>query len=310
MVGAGAAAFLEWTCANRVARAVGSITYTAMLNSGGGIEGDVTVSRLGPEHFMIVTGTAFGRHDLSWIEQHLPGDGSVVVRDVTSSMAAFALWGPAARDVLASVCDDDLSFGYMRARRITVGDVACWALRVTYVGELGWELYPASEYGLRLWDTLVAAGGPHGLVPGGYRAIDSMRLEKGYAAWAADITSQTDPYAAGLGFAVRDDKEFFGRSALAARDPSAPRLATLVLDDNRAVAYGNEPVRTPDGAVVGRVSSGGLGYFLDVSIALAWLEAGHNPTGNRLTVEVFGREVGAVVTAQPLHDPTGSRLRV
>lgn len=215
VVGPGASEFLESMCANRVDRPVGSITYTSMLNSRGGIECDFTVTRLGSDQFMIVTGTAFGRHDLSWITQHLPGDGSVTVRDITSALACFGLWGPAARDVLASVCADDLSFGYMKARHITVGNVACWALRVTYVGELGWELYPASEYGLALWDTLIDAGRAFGLVPGGYRAIDSMRLEKGYLVWGADITSETGPHAAGLGFAVRDDpmtgKDFLGR---------------------------------------------------------------------------------------------------
>ena len=144
----------------------------------------------------------------------------------------------------------------MQGRPITVGDVPCWALRVTYVGELGWELYPSAEYGLRLWDTLVAAGRPYGLVPGGYRAIDSLRLEKGYRVWGADITSETDPYSAGLGFAVRDDKEFAGRDALPdpARRPAAAGLC-LVLDDLRAVALGNEPVRTADGDVVGRVTT-------------------------------------------------------
>ena len=313
ITGPGAAEFLESMCDNKVARTVGAITYTSMLNSRGGIECDFTVTRLGDEQFLIVTGTAFGRHDLSWITQHRAGApdgrwGSVTVRDVTSSMACLGLWGPRARDVLASVCDDDLSFGYMRARRITVGNVPCWALRVTYVGELGWELYPATEYGVALWDTLVEAGTPHGLVPGGYRAIDSLRLEKGYLVWGADITSETDPYSSGLGFAVRADKGFLGREALPGPDGTDRRLVTLVLDDNRAVAFGNEPVRTLAGEVIGRVSSGGLGYFLDASIALAWVPKAV-AADDRLTVEVFGRQIGAVVTDQPLYDPTGARLR-
>ena len=185
-----------------------------MLNSRGGIECDVTVTRLSVERFLIVTGTAFGRHDRSWIEQHAPTDGSVVVRDVTSSMACLALWGPAARDILSAVCADDLTFRYMQARHVTVGDVPCWALRVTYVGELGWELYPTIEYGVRLWDTLLDAGRPLGLVPGGYRAIDSLRIEKGYRVWGSDITSETDPYSSGLGFAVRAGREFLGEAAL------------------------------------------------------------------------------------------------
>src|SRR4029450_407101 len=141
--GPGAAGLLEWLCDNRVARDVGAITYTQMLNARGGIEGDFTVTRLAEDRFRIVTGTAFGQHDLAWIRAHAPGDGSVSVEDVTSKHACFGLWGPRARDVLAPLTTDDLSFPYMRAREIAVGPVPCLALRVTYVGELGWELYCA-----------------------------------------------------------------------------------------------------------------------------------------------------------------------
>lgn len=308
--GAGSIAFLNHLCANDIDKPVGSVIYTQLLNSTGGIECDFTVTRLGTEQFLVVTGTAFGRHDLSWIATHAPTDGSVAVRDVTGAMACFGLWGPRARDVLASICADDLSFPYLQARRLTVGDVPCWALRVTYVGELGWELYPSSELGLRLWDTLVAAGQPFGLVPGGYRAIDAMRLEKGYRVWGADITSETDPYSAGLGFAVRAAKpDFLGKAALGPRDGGERRLACLVLDDPRSVALGNEPVKTPDGDVVGRVSSGGLGYTLGASIAYAWVPAAQATPGTRLTVEVFGVTVPAEVRAEPLFDPKGERIR-
>ena len=307
VAGVGAADFLESMCANRVAKKPGSITYTQMLNSKGGIECDFTVTRLAEDRFMIVTGTAFGRHDLSWIATHAPAD--VAVRDVTGSMACFGLWGPRAGAILGAVCDDDLSFGYMQARFITVGDVPCWALRVTYVGEHGWELYPSTEFAVRLWDTLVAAGTDHGLVPGGYRAIDSMRLEKGYRAWGSDITSETDPYSAGLGFAVRTDKNYLGRDALPAASGGTQRLCCLVLGDPRSVALGNEPVSLPSGDVVGRVSSGGLGYSLGVSIAYAWLPAEHAAPGTSLTVEVFGEVVAAEVRADPLYDPTGTHLR-
>jgi 4-methylaminobutanoate oxidase (formaldehyde-forming) len=307
--GTGAVEFLQHLCANNVDKKPGSITYTQMLNSKGGIECDFTVTRLEPDRFLIVTGTAFGRHDLSWISSHAPTDGSVAVRDVTASMACFGLWGPRARDILASVSADDLSFGYMQARFITVGDVPCWALRVTYVGETGWELYPTADFGVRLWDTLVSAGLPHGLVPGGYRAIDSMRLEKGYRAWGSDITSETDPYSSGLGFAVRSDKDFLGRAALPGTDRVDHRLCCLVLDDPRSVALGNEPVSLPDGRIIGRVSSGGLGYSLGASIAYAWLPQGASTPGTVVAVEVFGVAVSAEVRADPLFDPAGANLR-
>jgi glycine cleavage system T protein len=307
VAGPGAAAFLQRLCANNVDRKVGSVTYTSMLNSSGGIECDFTVTRLEAERFLIVTGTAFGRHDLSWIRQHLPDGAGISVRDVTSSMGCLGLWGPAAHRILDSVCDDDLSFGYMQARRITAGEVPCWALRVTYVGELGWELYPPTEFARRLWDTLISAGTDHGLVPCGYRAIDSLRLEKGYRVWGADITSETDPFSAGLGFAVRMDKEFIGRDRLSG-EPGAQRLVCLVLGDPRSVALGNEPVKH-GAAVVGRVSSGGVGYALGLSIAYAWVPAELAEPGTALSVEVFGESVTAEVRADPLFDPRGERLR-
>jgi 4-methylaminobutanoate oxidase (formaldehyde-forming) len=209
------------------------------------------------------------------------------------------------------VCADDLTFRYMSARRITVGDVPCVAMRVTYVGELGWELYAPAEYGLRLWDILVEAGHPSGLVPAGYRAIDSLRLEKGYRVWGSDITSETDPYSAGLGFAVRLEKGgFLGWDAVAplAPDGGTSRLACLVLDDALSVALGNEPVKDGD-AVVGRVTSGGVGYSLGLSIAYAWLPVGLTNPGTRVSVEVFGDSVGAEVRRDPLYDRAGERIR-
>ena len=313
VTGPGAAVFLQRLCANDVTRGPGRITYTSLLNSRGGIECDLTVTQVEADAFLIVTGTAFGRHDLSWLAAHAPDDGTVAVRDATASMACYALWGPAAPAILADVCADDLGFGYMQARRLTVGDVPCLALRVTYVGERGWELYPTAEYGLALWDTLVAAGRPHGLVPGGYRAIDALRLEKGYRVWGADITTETDPYSAGLGFAVRAAKPggFVGLDALRSvpTEGGAHRLVCLVLDDPRAAALGNEPVKAADGAVVGRVTSGGIGYWLDASIAYAWMPAAHAAPGTRLMVEVFGESVGAEVRTDPLFDPAGARLR-
>ena len=194
--GEGAPAFLEQLCDNKVARDVGAITYTSMLNKRGGIECDFTVTRLEPERFRIVTGTAFGLHDLSWIREHAPEDGSVVVEDVTSRYACLGIWGPRSREILQPLSTADLSneaFRYMRAREIDVGPVPCLALRVTYVGELGWELYCPMEFGLRLWDTIWDAGREHGLAAGGYKAIDSCRLEKGYRVWGADITPGRQP---------------------------------------------------------------------------------------------------------------------
>jgi len=313
--GAGALAFLQRLCANDVDRPVGSITYTQMLNTRGGIECDFTVTRLAEELFLIVTGTAFGNHDLGWIRAHLPADGSVRVRDVTSSRACLGIWGPRARDILAPLTRDDLSneaFPYLTAREITLGHVPVLALRVTYVGELGWELYPPSEYGRGLWQTLWEAGRAQGMLAGGYRAIDALRLEKGYRVWSSDITPEETPYEAGLGFAVRLDKgtDFIGREALLARKAAGPRrrLACLVLDDPRSVTLGNEPVRI-DGAIVGRVTSGGYGHAVGKSIAYAYLPPERAVPGTRGEIDVFGAWVGAEVVREPLWDPAGERIR-
>jgi 4-methylaminobutanoate oxidase (formaldehyde-forming) len=307
--GEGAAEFLERLCDNRVARAVGAITYTQMLNRRGGIECDFTVTRLADDRFRIVTGTAFGQHDLAWIRSSAPDDGSVAVEDVTSRFACFGIWGPKARDVLQPLVVEPLDFSYMTARELAVGSVPCLALRVTYVGELGWELYCPSEFGLRLWDELWAAGREHGLVAGGYKAIDSMRLEKGYRVWGADITPDESPYEAGLGFAVKLDKgEFVGRDALAAAGEPEQRLACLTLADPRAVALGSEPVRA-DGRILGRVTSGGYGYTVERSIAYAYLPAELTAPGTPVEVEIFGEWVGGEVAAEPLYDPSGERLR-
>jgi glycine cleavage system aminomethyltransferase T/glycine/D-amino acid oxidase-like deaminating enzyme len=311
--GSGAGEFLESLCDNRVARDVGAISYTQMLNSRGGIECDFTVTRVEPQLFSIVTGTAFGNHDLSWIRRHAPRDGSVRCADVTSRWACFALWGPRARDILAPLTDDPLDFAYMRMRELAVGDIPVRALRVTFVGELGWELYCPSEYGAALWRTLWQAGSEHGLVAGGYRAIDSLRLEKGYRVWAADITADENPYEAGLGFCVKRDVAFVGSAALTqisaaeVRAPTDRRLRCLALSDPRSVALGNEPVRV-DGEVIGRVTSGGYGYTVARSIAYAYVPA-QLDVGAAVEVDIFGEWVGGEIAREPLFDAKGERVR-
>ncbi len=313
--GPGALAFLQRLCDNDVDRPVGAVVYTQMLNPRGGIECDFTVTRLADDRFGIVTGTAFGNHDLGWIRRHQPEDGSVEVRDLTSSRVCLGVWGPRARDVLQPLSSQDLSnaaFPYMTARWLTVGEVPCLALRVTYVGELGWELYCPTEYGRRLWDLVWEAGQEQGMVAGGYRAIDSLRLEKGYRVWSSDITPTDNPFEAGLGFAVRLQKpiEFIGKPTLiAARTAGITRrLVPLLLDDPQSVAMGGEPVSV-GGRVVGRVTSGGYGYTLERSIAYAYLPADHATAGASVNVEVFGQSVAAAVAAEPLFDPSGSRIR-
>ena len=312
--GPGATAFLGWMCANDIDRAVGSVVYTQLLDRRGGIQADLTVTRLAADRYLLVTGTAFGNHDAAWLRQHLPKDGTVALRDVTGGLVCFGLWGPRARDIVGSVTRHDLSneaFPFLTAREITVGSVPVTALRVTYVGELGWELYAPAEYGRALWTTLWEAGQPHGMVAGGYRAIDALRLEKGYRVWSSDITPDETPFDAGLGFAVALDKgSFLGREALVAAKAAGPRkrLRCLVLDDPLSVCLGNEPVRV-GGEIVGRVTSGGYGFAVERSIAYAYLPPDRAAIGTRGEVEVFGDWIGFEVAAEPLYDPAGERIR-
>jgi 4-methylaminobutanoate oxidase (formaldehyde-forming) len=303
VLGPGALALLERLCANRIDRPVGTLVYTQLLNARGGIEADLSVLRRDEDRFLLVTGTAFGNHDRAWIEKHAPRDGSVYVNDVTSAYTCFCLWGPRAREVLQPLTKTPLDFPYMSARELSVGFVPLLASRVTYVGELGWELYAPVEYGLQLWDALLVDG----VTPAGYRAIDALRLEKGYRAWGSDLNSETTPYEAGLGFAVKRDKgDFIGRDAL--DDDPATRLVCLVLDDPRAIALGSEPVRVGD-QLVGRVTSGGYGYAVDASIAFAYVPVVHAAPGTRVEVDIFGDWVAAEVRAEPLYDPAGARIR-
>ncbi|MGH8959847.1 MAG: GcvT family protein [Jatrophihabitantaceae bacterium] len=312
--GPDAASLLQWTCDNDVAREVGSITYTQALNRRGGIESDFTVTRTAEDAFLVVTGTAFGSHDLAWLrKQTRRRDARVRIVDVTGQFACFALWGPNAREILGRLTAAELgneAFPFMTAQDLTVGDVPVRALRVTFVGELGWELYASSEYGSALWSALWSAGQASGLVAGGYRAIESMRLEKGYRVWGTDVTAETNPYEAGLGFCVKLDKPggFEGCDVLREVKLGGPsrRLRAIVLDDPRAVVLGSEPVRIDD-SVLGRVTSGGYGYTLAASIAYAYLPVDAGP-GTRVAIDLFGKWVDGTVTREPLFDPKAERV--
>jgi len=315
VLGPGACAFLQRLCANDVDEPVGSVVYTQMLNSRGGIECDFTVTRVAADRFMIVTGTAFGTHDITWIRLNAPTDGSVYVNDITSSRTCFGLWGPRARDILQKITRDDVSnaaFPYMTARQITIGHIPALALRVTYVGELGWEFYAPAEYGRQLWDTLWEAGLEFGMVAAGYKAIDSMRLEKGYRYWSADITPDYTPYEAGLGFAVALGKpmDFIGKQALVESKAKglSQKLCCLTLADPTEVCFGSEPIRSKS-KVVGWVTSGGYGYSVGKSIAYGYLPVVLAEPDTKLTVECFGVEIDAVVEREPLFDPRGERVK-
>ena len=314
VTGPGALDYLQRLTANQVDRPVGRVTYTAMLHEGGGVVCDLTVTRLGPDRFLVVTGAASGTHDLAWMRRHLPGDGSVRLADVTSGRCCVGVWGPRARDLLRPVCEADLAnaaFPPYTAQPFFLRHVPALALRLSYVGELGWEVYAPAEYGAHLWDTLWEAGRPFGVVAAGGDAFDSLRLEKGYRLWGADVHAEYNPYEAGLGFAVRLDKgDFLGRPALERIKAQGitRRLCCLTLDDPGVVVLGKEPILQGD-RVLGHVTSANYGYTIGQSIAYGYLPADHAAEGTKVELCFFGRRYGATVRHDPLYDPEGQKLR-
>jgi dimethylglycine oxidase len=309
--GPGALGFLQKLNTNQLDKPVGSVTYTLMLDQKAGIRSDITVARLGEEHFQLGLN---GPRDIEWMERHLPDDGSVQIRDISGGTCCVGVWGPQARELVQSLSPDDLSgeaFGFFKARHIYVGEVPVVALRVSYVGELGWELYASADLGLRLWDVLYRAGRPLGVIAAGRGAFSGMRLEKGYRLWGTDMTTEHDPYEAGLGFAVKLDKgEFVGREALLRRKEEGPRrkLSCLLLDDPSVVVMGSEPVYA-EGRSVGYVTSAAYGYSIGQSIAYAWLPPELSEEGAKVEIEYFGERHGATVAEEPLFDPAMKRMR-
>ena len=312
--GAGALSLLQRLADNDVDKPVGTVTYTQLLNDRGGIECDLTVTRLGQDRFLLVTGSAFGLHDLAWVRSHAADDRGVTVEDLTARYACYGLFGPKAREILARATRDDVSdaaLPYMSARRLTVGNANVLALRVTYVGELGWELYTPTAEGLALWDALWAAGSPVGMLAAGYRAIDSLRLEKGYRYWSAEVTPEHTPLEAGLGFCVRLDKgDFIGREALVKQKAEglSTKLVCLTLADPAVVVIGGEPILA-ESRTIGRVTSGGYGYTVGASIAYGYVPVASSAPGTRLAIELFGDSVAATVRREPLYDPRGQKVR-
>ncbi|KND33469.1 GcvT family protein [Streptomyces acidiscabies] len=310
VTGPGAGAFLETLTTSKVAKSVGSVTYTLLLDHDGGIRSDVTVARLAQGRFQI---GANGNLDLDWLTRHLPADGTVQVRDITAGTCCIGLWGPLARKVLQPLTDDDFSndgLKYFRAKQAHIGSVPVTAMRLSYVGELGWEIYTTADLGLKLWDTLRRAAEPLGGVIAGRGAFNSLRLEKGYRSFGTDMTYEHDPYEAGVGFAVKLDKgDFIGKAALERRKTSVRRkLTCLTIDDPYDVVLGKEPVYDGERAV-GYVTSAAYGYTIGKGIAYAWLPAELAVPGTELRIGYFDRRVEAVVAEEPLFDPTMSRLR-
>jgi glycine cleavage system T protein len=311
--GSDAVSFLERVCANRIDRAVGSVVYTAMLTPTGGIRCDLTVTRHDDDVFLVVTGGGSGMHDLAWLRSQVRDGEHVNIYDSSSRSFVLGLFGPKARDILEAVTTDDVSneaMPYLTGRSIEIGEVPAFVQRISYVGELGWEIFAPFEMGARVWDLLWEAGRPHRLIAAGLGAFDSLRLEKGYRLWGQDIGTEYDPISAGLGFAVRWDKDFQGKQALERIRDEGPtkRLAAMTLDDPRAVVLGKEPI-VHDGRVVSYVTSANYGFSIGRGIVYGYLPVDLAHEGTPVEVEYFANRYAATVAADPLFDPKGERLR-
>ena len=320
MTGPDALKALGWLCANDVEKPAGRLTYTQLLNTRGGIEADLTVARLSDDAFYIVTGTGFRTHDLGWIADHVPAGLDVTLRDVTEDFGTLSLMGPKARDVLAAVTEADVSnagFPFGHVREIVITGHPVRALRVTYVGELGWELHMPIDAIGTIFDALMAAGAPFGIRPVGYRALESLRLEKGYRAWGSDITPNDTPPEAGLGWAVklRKTTDFLGRRALEIAQ-SAPRRKALVgftVDDPDIVLVGRETILR-NGEPVGYLTSGGYGYTLGKNIGYGYVRRAEGLDDAYLTdgdyeLVVAMERTRAKIHLGPLYDPSAARVK-
>jgi glycine cleavage system T protein len=313
--GSEALTYLEKLAANRIDRPVGKVIYTSFLDHGGGIKCDLTITRLGANRFLVLTGGGMGRHDLAWMRQNAPKNGSVSIEDVSSQYSTLGLWGPHARKVLESVCLEDISnqgFPYYTAKTITIDCVPVLALRVSYVGELGWEIYAPTEFGCHLWDVLWEAAQPYGVIPGGGGAFDSLRLEKGYRLWGNDIHTDYNPFEAGLGWAVHLDKEeFIGRQALleAKERGLSKKLCALTFETPEGMALGKEPILKGDHKL-GYITSANYGYSVGKFILYAYLPVEYAEAGIRVEVEYFGERYPAKVEEEPLFDPEMRKIKI
>jgi dimethylglycine dehydrogenase len=311
--GPGAERLLDRLCANRLPATRGRIALTQMCTPRGGVECDVTVTRLGEDRFYVVSAAATERHDYAWIARHLPDDGSVRLENVSSRYGVLTLAGPRSRDVLQSLADRDCSrkaFRFFRCHDLHVGMAPVRALRVSYVGELGYELHHPIEYQRYLYDLVMEAGAQFQMVDWGYRALDSMRLEKAYRLWGVDMTADWTPLEAGMERFVDFEKgDFIGRDALLRqRDRGVERgLACLVVDAADADPHGYEPILAGDEAI-GYVAAGGYGHTVEKTIALAYLPAEYLGPGTELDMKILGTRRAARVVEQPIYDPKNERL--
>jgi len=317
VTGAGAEAFLDRLTANRMPRVDGGTRLTHLLTDLGGIECEMTVTRLAPDRFYLNSAIVGQYHDRDWLVGHIDEGEDVVVRDVTEDLGILAVAGPRSRDILQPLTEADLSndgFRWLTAREITVAGVPCIALRVSYVGELGWELHHPIDRMPELYDALVAAGEPHGLVHYGSYAMNCMRVEKAYKAWQSELTTEVTPVEAELDRFVDYAGEFLGREATLARaelgDDIHWSLVYCEVDATDSDCRGNEPVRDDTGRIIGLTTSGAFGHTVGRSLAFAYVEPAFKAPGTKFAIQIFGESHSATVLADAAYDPNNEKLRV
>jgi 4-methylaminobutanoate oxidase (formaldehyde-forming) len=312
---------LQYLCGNDIDVPIGKIVYTGMFNKRGTFESDLTVLRLSENEFYIVTSSAQTRHDFDWIERHIPEDAKATLADMTSAYAVLGVMGPSSRKLLSRVTDCDLSneaFPFGTSQIISIGQATVLAVRITYVGELGWELHMPSDFCLNVYDTLKDAGQSLGVQDAGHYAINSLRLEKGYGAWGAELTPDDTPVEAGLNFAVAWKKPipFLGREALLAQKDGilTKRLVTFVLQEPEAMLWGNEPI-FGDGKIIGYTTSGAYGHSVGGAIAMGYVNHPHgiNPEfikSTQFEIDVDGRRIPAAANLRSPYDPARKRILI
>jgi 4-methylaminobutanoate oxidase (formaldehyde-forming) len=311
---------LQRLCANDVDVPVGASVYTGMLNKRGTYESDLTVNRIGHDHFLLVTGTAQATRDAAWINRNLPADAHAFLIDVTSAYAVLAVMGPRSRELLSRLTKaplDNVAFPFGTIREIGIGPANVFAMRRTYVGELGWELFIPVELTTGVYDALMQAGADLGARDAGYYAIDSLRLEKGYRAWGRELTPDVTPYQAGLSFAVNLDKgDFIGRAALLSAKSAVPAkrvLSFVASSPNTPLAYGGELILR-NGAPAGEVTSAAYGHSVNGVVALGYVATGGAPVdaaflGSRFEIDIAGERVPVRAALKPPYDPAGAKLQ-
>ncbi|MBV7337346.1 FAD-dependent oxidoreductase [Chloroflexi bacterium TSY] len=313
--GAGALTYVNWLCTNEMNRPIDSVIYTCWLTPTGGIKRDLTVARLADDIFWCFVGEGTLPQDLDWVKRNTPDDGSVMVTNISNFYAAIGLWGPNARKIMQKVTDDDLSndgFPYYRAEWIEIGTVRVYALRISYVGELGWELHIPYDQSLQVWDALWEAGREYALIAAGSGCMDTLRVEKGYRLWGGDIYTEYNLYQAGLSWTAKLKKEngFIGRDATlrVKKEGYKKKLCCLTLDNPKATLFGYEPIHS-NGTVIGHVTTSNYGYTVGKQLAFGYLPKEYANPGTELEISYFNLRYPATVVAEPILDKEQVRMK-